>query len=293
MISKYGIFCKVIECGSFTKVAEEISYSQSAISQSVKSLEQELGTTLVTREKGGIRLTRDGQGYFPYLQEIYNAEQSLERKYSEMQGLENSLIRIGTYTSISRYYLPLVMKAFKEKYPTVKFELHQGDYQDIIQQVKNRQVDFGFTTPSAASGLPIKTFYKQELVAILPADHPLADKKTVTLADLAAEPFIIDDEGKFSLPLHFFSEAGLTPNIEFHLYDNNSIIIMVEQGLGVSIIDRVFLANTSANIVIREIEEKPTRLLSACWHNWDTMPIAARKFLKFFLSQPEFQDTPK
>lgn len=291
MISKYGIFCKAIELGSFTKVAEEIGYSQSAISQSIKSLEAELGTTLVSREKGGILLTVDGQAYLPYLQEIYSAEQALERKHAEMQGLENNLIRIGTYTSISRFYLPQVMKAFKEKYPSVKFELHQGDYDDINQQIKNRQVDFGFTTPIASEGLTIKTFYEQELVAILPKEHPLAAKSAVTLADLAAEPFIIDDEGKFSLPLHFFAEAGLVPNIEFHLYDNDSIIIMVEQGLGVSIIDRVFLTDTNADIAIRDIVEKPTRTLSACWNSWETMPLAARKFLKFFLSQPEFQST--
>lgn len=292
MISRYGIFCKVVEYGSFTKTAEKLGYSQSAVSQSVKSLEQELGTTLLTREKGGIFLTRDGQAYLPYLQEIYSAEQDLERKYSEMQGLENNLIKIGTYTSISRFYLPQVMKSFKEKYPSVRFELHQNDYDGIIQQIKSRQVDFGFTTPIAAGDLTIKTFFEQELVAILPKDHALTKKTVVTLADLASEPFIIDDEGRFSLPLHFFERAGLVPNIEYHLYDNDSIIIMVEQGLGVSIIDRVFLADINADIAIREIAEKPTRVLSACWDNWETMPLASRKFLKFFLSQPRFEVEP-
>lgn len=86
MISRYGIFCKIIETGSFTKTAELLGYSQSAVSQTIKALEQETGTTLINRRKDGTLLTVDGAAYLPYFQQIYQAEEALERKEREMRG---------------------------------------------------------------------------------------------------------------------------------------------------------------------------------------------------------------
>ena len=79
MLSKYDIFCKVVEHSGFTKAANAIQYSQSAVSQTVKNLEQELGLTLLTRGKEGIHLTADGEAIFPYIQAIANAEDALAR----------------------------------------------------------------------------------------------------------------------------------------------------------------------------------------------------------------------
>ena len=80
MISRYEIFCKVMENGSFTKTAEELGYSQSAVSQAVRTLEQETETVLIDRKKDGIGLTADGEQYLPYFQQIYQAEKNLERR---------------------------------------------------------------------------------------------------------------------------------------------------------------------------------------------------------------------
>lgn len=84
MLSKYDIFCRVVEYGGFTKAANAISYSQSAVSQTVKNLEQELGLTLLTRGKDGIHLTGDGEAIFPYIQGIAKAEKALLRRQKEL-----------------------------------------------------------------------------------------------------------------------------------------------------------------------------------------------------------------
>ena len=86
MISRYEIFCKVMENGSFTKTAEELGYSQSAVSQAVRTLEQETETVLIDRKKDGIGLTADGEQYLPYFQQIYQAEKNLERKRRGNEG---------------------------------------------------------------------------------------------------------------------------------------------------------------------------------------------------------------
>lgn len=76
MISKYAIFCSVIELGSFTKTAEQLNYSQSAVSQTIKNLEKEIGTCLLTRGHEGVKLTKDGKTLYPYFQQIVQGENS-------------------------------------------------------------------------------------------------------------------------------------------------------------------------------------------------------------------------
>ena len=153
MVSRYGIFCKVIENGNFTKVAKEVGYSQSAISQSIKALEQELGSILIDRKKEGITLTDDGKSFYPYIQAIFHAELSLKQKQQEMKGLEHSVIRIGTFTSVSRNILPQLMKSFKSLYPTVNFVLKQGEYTSIKKWILHGEIDFGFVNSDVVSGI--------------------------------------------------------------------------------------------------------------------------------------------
>lgn len=84
MISKYAIFCLAIELGSFTKAAQQLNYSQSAISQTIKNLEKEIGTCLLTQGYEGIHLTKDGQALYPYFQQIVQSEKQLTKKIEEL-----------------------------------------------------------------------------------------------------------------------------------------------------------------------------------------------------------------
>ena len=178
-MNRYEVFVKVVETGNFTRAAEELNYTQSAVSQMVHTLEEELSAVLVYRSKSGVELTADGEAYFPYICSISNAHRELEEKRREMQGLSSGKIRIGTFTSISRNWLPGLMKQFKSRYPDVRFELFQGEYNNIAQWIKEGRVDFGFVHPDAVSGLQMISLYQDEMVAVLPRDHPLARKETV------------------------------------------------------------------------------------------------------------------
>ncbi len=133
MMSKYRVFCTVVELGSFTAAAERLNYSQSAVSQTIKTLEQELGTTLLSRQTHRLQLTRDGESYLPYLQEIAAAEGRLERRKAELSQLQTSELRLGTFTSVSRTYLPPRIQAFSACYPGVRFSMRQGEYDEIAQ----------------------------------------------------------------------------------------------------------------------------------------------------------------
>lgn len=281
VISRYGIFSKVIETRSFTKVAKQIGYSQSAVSQTVKSLEQDLGTILVDRKKDGIVLTDDGREFFPYIQAIYTAETALEQKQKEMQGLEHSVIRIGTFTSVSRNILPRLMKSFKINYPTVNFVLKQGEYTSIKKWIQSGEIDFGFVNSDMISGIDVEILYQDEMLAVLPPNHDLVRYKTISLKQLAKEPFILLDEGQHSVIMHALAKQQLEPQIEYKVYDDYSILAMVQQGLGISAMYSLVLNGFEEGLVIRPITERPKRSVAIAWQNWDTMTLASRNFVKF------------
>lgn len=283
MISRYGIFCRVVEQGSFTRAAEELGYSQSAVSQNVRALEQETGVTLLSRRKDGVQLTQDGQEFYPYIQAIFQAEQALERKRQETMGLQNSLIRIGTFTSVSRNLLPPMMKRFKEKYPDVRFVLRQGEYTSIPQWIRQGEIDFGFVNQDAVEGMETRLLYEDHMLAVLPQGHRLEEKSSLTLRDISTEPLILLDEGEHSVLLDAFHSTGLTPNLAYEVYDDYSILSMVRQGLGISVLYEKVVAGFEQGLSLRPIQESPRRRVALSWLSWDTMPYAARRFAEFLM----------
>lgn len=284
MASRYQIVCMVVDCGSLKGAADELGYTQSAVSQAVKALERELGTTLIERGKQGVSLTRDGKQYLPYLRQIVTAEAELEGKRQELLGLSSTDIRIATFTNVSRTVLSRVIRDFGALHPGVHFTLKQGDYTRNAQWVHDGVVDFCFTARGFTAGLEKRVVYHDELVALLPAAHPLAAKERVTLADLASEPFVLLDEGEQSLVLDAFAAHGLSPHVTSEVTDDYTIMAMVEEGLGVSMLYRRTVEGMRADIRVRPIVHAPSRDVVAAWRSWGTMPIATRRFIDYMSS---------
>lgn len=283
MISRYGIFCKVLELGSFTKAARYLGYSQSSVSQTIQSLEKELGVMLIDRRKDGIGLTPDGKEYFPYIQGVYAAEKALVQKENEMAGLENTTIRIGTFTSVSRTMLPPLMKAFLKEYPTVSFVLRQGEYTGIEQWISEGSVDLGFVCADAVTEAETRVLYEDEMMAVLPMEHPLAGKNLLSLAQLVEEPFILLDEGDYSVSVESFLRQGLVPRIKYQIYDDYTILAMVKQGLGISFLYTNVLRGFDHGTAVRLLDDPPRRKVALAWKNRSTMPYAARRFADFVI----------
>lgn len=282
-MKQYYAFLKVIERGSFTKAAAELGYTQSAISQMIQALEEKMGTTLIYRSRKGITLTPDGEEFLPFITRVANSHAELIEKAKEMQGLANGHIRIGTFTSVSSNWLPSLMQDFKHLYPSVQFHLQQGEYTSIVKYIKEGSVDFGFVNPDAAEDLETVVLKQDNMVAILPENHPLANDSTVTLEDLAKEPFILLEEGELNEPLNAFKKKGLHPNIQYRVIDDYTIMSMVESGLGVSILSEMVMKKVRYRFVIKEVNPPIIRTIGIAYKNKKTLPIASRYFIDFII----------
>ncbi len=283
-MNRYEVFITVTECGSFSRAAERLNYTQSAVSQMVHTLEDELSATLLLRSKAGVTLTPTGEEYLPYIRAICSARRELLAKKEEMQGLKGGNIRIGTFTSVSRNVLPRVIKAFKALYPSVQFELLQGEYTGISNWIAEGRVDFGFVNADLAGNLTVIPLAEDEMRAVLPPNHPLAKKQTVSLTDLAKEPYILLGEGDESVPLRAFQSENILPNTQYEVLDDYTIMSMVEQGLGVSLLYRLVLQNVRSGIVSRPLSAPVKRTIALAYKNKKALSAAAQRFIDFILN---------
>lgn len=287
---KYEAFIKTIELGSLTKAAEELGYTQSGISHMIQSIEEELGTTLLLRSRSGVRLTSEGQLLLPSIRTICEAHRSLTDQVNRIHGLESGVIRIGTFSSISCHWLPFLMKEFRIHHPNIDFELIQGDYADIENWAEEGRIDFGFVRLPILSSTPVIPLKEDRLMVILPYDHPLAKERTFPIDCLANETFIMLEEGQNSEISFFFESSKIHPNVRYRVKDDYTIMSMVENGLGISILPELVLYRNPYRIVSMEMSIPHYRQLGIVLKDTNKTAIAVKSFLDYITKElPKIQ----
>ena len=282
-MNRYIALQKIIELGSFTKAAESLGYTQSSISQMIASLENELSIKLLTRSRYGVKLTIEGADLYPFIERSIYQYRSMLEKANEIKGLETGIIRVGTISSVTCHWMPQLINGFKKEYPNVQFLFHQGDYTLIPEWTASGQIDFGFINPNADTNLNTKTIKDGEILAVLPKNHPLAKKKSISLSDLTDEPYILLEEGHYSEPMAAFETAGIIPNIQYTIHDDYAIMMMVEEGLGMSILAELILRRTNYDIVCLPLNPPITRTLAVGYKDWGSLPIASKYFIEYLM----------
>ncbi|MDO4306632.1 MAG: LysR family transcriptional regulator [Eubacteriales bacterium] len=279
-MNRYLALQKIVELGSFSKAAEALGYTQSAMSQMIASLENELSIKLLNRYRTGAKLTLEGQELYPYLEKTIYQYLAAQEKAREIRGLETGVIRMGTLASISAHWMPGLLKDFQTRYPGVEFVIHQGDYTSIQEWIKTGAIDFGFVNPKAVSGMDTTVLKEGPMLAVLPDHHPLAEKERVPLAALAKEPFILLEEGHYYEPLEAFKSIGASPNIKYTIHDDYAIMTMVEAGLGVSILAELILHRTNYRIALRPTDPPVSRTVAIGCRDKNSLPMASRRFIQ-------------
>ena len=282
-MNRYLALHKIVELGSFTRAAEALGYTQSAMSQMIASLEDELSIKLLIRSRTGAKLTIEGAELYPYVERLVYQYRAVQEKANEIKGLESGVIRIGTISSITTHWLPGLLKEFREMHPGIEFVLHQGDYSLFQDWIKTGAVDFAFVNPAAIKGIETVILKEGAMLAILPEEHPLARKDAVPLEALTAEPFILLEEGQYSEPLEAFRILGLTPNIRYTIHDDYAIMTMVEAGLGVSILAELVLYRTHYRLALRPTVPPVNRTLAIGYRDKNSLPIASKYFIDFIV----------
>ena len=188
---KYEILNKVAEVHSFTKAAEILGLTQSAVSHAVSSLEKEFGFNLIHRNRTGVTLTEDGQEMLFEMRKVLLAEEHLQQAASNILGVNKGTVRIGLISTISTHWMPNIIPIMDELYPGIRVDLREGDYYEIEQWLVNGEVDCGFLNRTSSKQFEFMPLKRDPLLCIVSNESPLYDNTEIDLLEIEDAPFIM------------------------------------------------------------------------------------------------------
>lgn len=245
---KYEILNKVAEVHSFTKAAEMLGLTQSAVSHAVSSLEKEFGFNLIHRNRTGVTLTEDGQEMLFEMRKVLLAEEHLQQAASNILGVSKGTVRVGLISTISTHWMPNIIPIMDELYPGIRIDLREGDYYEIEQWLVSGEVDCGFLNRTSSKQFDFMPLKRDPLLCIVSNESPLYDNTEIDLLEIEDVPFIMPSYKGTNDILTNFEKYGVRPNIRFELFDEKAIVAMVEHNLGISILPEMAIGVLPENV---------------------------------------------
>ena len=247
----------------------------------IAELEKGWGIRLLVRGRGGVELTGEGRVLLPFVRDVCTKQRNLQMEVDRLSGLTAGIIRIGTFSSVAAQWLPSVIERLQEDYPGIDYELVIGNYAEIREWIASGRVDCGFLPLPIEESFDTISLGSDRLLAVLPPEHPLAKKRIVKLADLANEPFLLDEKGTDTMVADLFRTAGIVPEIRLKTRDDYVIMAMIESGLGVSILPELILERVPSDLAIRPLDVDAIREIGFAVRNQKSASLAVRTFEQY------------
>ena len=253
-----------VDLGSLTSAASELGYTQSGLTHMMNSLETELGLTLLLRGKSGVRLSPAGQELLPELRSLADAADALDLAAEQLRQRNCSTLRLGAYSSIARAWVPQIMAEYRTVCPDTQVSLIMDGLVELYSAVRDDQLDCIMTSydESLAQGFGWIPLWEDELVAVLPESFPL-EGDVMPVERFDESQFLMPSQGAdtYILPIFAASPRKIGPHIITTNLDDESIVSMVEHGLGVSLLSRLVVKGMSYQVKIVPISPKYFRSL--------------------------------
>jgi DNA-binding transcriptional LysR family regulator len=239
-LTSLRIFLAVAEERSFSRAAAKVHRTQPAVSQAVKRLEDELGEQLFDRSYKSGTLTDAGRVLQNYGQRLVRLAEEAESAMRELRDLRRGRVLIGANEAAIHTLLPL-MARFRQRVPDIAVDVRRVPARQIAVEVQQGSLDFGaLTFRPAEEGLLEVVVGSDELVLLMPPSHPLAKRRQLTMADVAAEPVVAhnDPSPARERVLRLFEEHHIPLNMVISLPSLDGIKRAVELKLGVALLPR-------------------------------------------------------
>lgn len=280
-IAQYQALMTVLELGSFTKAAEKLGCTQSAVSHIIEALERELGFALIKRSRAGVFLTTEGERLLPAVRNLMSSVEQLEQTAADICGLNRGTVRIGAFTSVAVHWLPGVLKAFQADYPHVEVMLKNGDYHDVEQWLLDGSVDIGFVNVPCDVKCECIPLMEDRLLAVLPLGSRFESYPRFPLTECENEPFISLLESSDQDSRRALEAAGVKPNVRFYTKDDYAIIAMVENGLGMSIMPELLLKGRTERVRVLPVIPEAKRTIGLAIAAGNKAGPATRRFADY------------
>lgn len=282
-VEKVKMLLRAIELQSMSKAAEEFSYTPSAFSHIADSVEDELGVKILLRTHNGTELTKAGKVLLDKLKNLVKAENELIMATKDLRP-EKTIIRIGTYSSISQFILPKLIKGFKAKNPDIGISIFVRE--NIKNLLQKDVVDITLADDSEEKGSKLIPLFDEPFVAVMPKSFNQF-KNVVNREDLYRYTFIrpLDTRVKRYFDTEKFKEV-----IEINSADDALILQMVKEEIGITVLPTLTIKNHKHELNVLKLEPELKRSLSLMYLETNKKRKSIKKFIVYMQQAYNFEN---
>ncbi|MCG8526554.1 MAG: LysR family transcriptional regulator [Opitutales bacterium] len=231
-------FSTLADTGSFTEAAKRLYLTQSAVSHSIRSLEEQLGCKLFDRVGKKAQLTEAGERLLRHTMSIFNEMDVAVQSIEEVKAWGTGRIRIGASTTACRYILPNVLREFRESFPRCNVVIEPGDTPVILEGLASNQIDLGFCLkPWKEIDFETKLMFEDHMQLVVAPSHPLAECRTLS-AEYSNFPFIVYNKNSYTFDMvnSYFQKEKIEIGQTIELSSVDAIKELVKIGLGIGVL---------------------------------------------------------
>lgn len=247
--------------GTMLGASEELSYTQSAVSQQIRRLEAELKSDVLERHPRGVRLTEAGKLAVARARAVQRELTRLRNDLADLAGARMGTLRLGVFPTFAASILPRVIIRFRERHPAVELMLSNSRMAPLRELLEAREIDMALVwdypwNRVKDAGIVTRPLMSDRTVLLLPRDHRLADSELVSVGDLAEEPWVVRAGGHPTRDLltHCGSVAGFTPRIAVEANDYPEVQAMIAAGLGITLCPGLATQPLRDDIIVKVVD---------------------------------------
>ena len=276
--NKLRALLTAVQCGSITKAAAQLDYTQSGMTHMMNKLETELGCRLLERTSHGVKLTVQGEHLMPYVHNVLRACDVLRREADECSNLQGQCLRVGCFPSIARSWLPDVLQRFRKMHPEVRVDvLVRGN--ELVEALEDEKIQVALIDDHCARGFEWTPLLRVPLLAVVPLDYPW-EEKTVPLEHLLEGTFISGAEQDIEPYL-----PPAAPHLKIDAADDAAILSMIIGGMGVSVLSSLSLIGFEDRVRGIPLREPIECELVVAVRSSRTASAPVRAFINFLMQQ--------
>ena len=260
-IYSYKVFTAVVENGNFTKAAQVLKITPSAVSHTISKLEDEIGFPLFVRSRNVMELTQNGKNLLPQIYNMIKLEDRITQEKQEILGVEKGTVRIGAFNSVTMKWIPGIVSSFKGKYPGINVEVIQGKYSEVSEGVRTGMLDLGFVTSTSELQSEIIPLYDDPLMCVTEKSFVPENKTYVTVSEISSMNLLMQAEGLAQDTESFLEKHKIKISSKVRVADDSSLVAMVSSGFGISIMPQLLFDGTESNVNLYEISPPEYRTI--------------------------------
>ncbi|NMA14589.1 MAG: LysR family transcriptional regulator [Clostridia bacterium] len=283
----YKVFYHVAFSKSFSLAANRLCISQSAVSQSIKSLEEKLGCRIFLRSSKQVKLTPEGEILFKHVEQAFNYIKTGERSIEELYSLKAGVVRIGASDTICKYYLLPYLQEFNRLFPKIKIQITNRTSPRCLEMLKNSSLDVAIV--NLPEKMPFDNIIAKKTkniqdVFIAGKTFSFLKNKKISLKELDRYPLLMLEKNTVTRKFfdQFCKNKGVNVIPEIELGSVDLLVEMAQIGLGISFVpmDAIEKSRTEDEIFMLDLKEKiPSRSLGIVTNNSIPVPVGAQKFI--------------